>query len=941
MWSLLFHVVKRISEEPIGIIFAILVFFVLRLPSQISDMLAPIVICTADGCSAPQSLPAFFGYLICATILACTVWFWLSAVNRCEIAIRGGRLDDYLDENGRVVCTLNNPRLPFSVMPYRMAAATSSSMIFLSCLAAASGFSMESVFGTGLILLGVDFAVLICFSLGLGYTIAAMTGDGWGREPLTQRDALRLRNFEELRSMRDTFGWFKPWHAHLRIQLLSAACNLLGLGFFAFAGMLAASVFGLLAIASHGLAMEWNEVRYTQFAFILFAIVALFIYNVFDAWLGYVLFKASGQKADDPYDFSHRKRSYMGIFLAVLMLATTMFLIAAQTLGERNFSELFRTPPSVVLLAMACVVGPLVVFLTILRDLFERVFQVIGIVVSKLIGSEVPDLEDRPHGARHPLRGLGRQTAVLAMAYALFSGFFDEVASPDCTGIDGYNTPAECSLYMVERKTLPDPRSVERPALTEALNSWRATRFPGDDPQEEIPLLIVAASGGASRAAAWTLTVLDDIESATTDDFAPSRHIFAMSSVSGGSLGAVTYALNAANGRSQVSTRHIANLAKADLLTAPASQFPVDLLRRVPVLANMLSDWDDRNQALEKRFINHWQTGWSIKASLVGENFLQALSPARALEPKQMACERNCPPHLLINGVDVKSGRRILTSTIDFSQPGATIPNALDFFDEFRGDISIPAAVMNSARFPLISPAGRYTAHANVGGRRDLIERQIIDGGYYENNGVETALAVIKQIETLYDAGELTFKPLPALLLITNSAVAQPVAGVCLNSDENGTSVTTIDPPAQTKSAAHNRLFHVETLTCEDQSVNGLTAAADRAGKNSRVPELFAPIAGLFGIRDSHGTQALLEAQNMLCRAPEDLLPGQIPPNRFDTDRFFHIGLHKPVCDNQSAPLNWVLTQEVADFLTEVAIHDPHVQWQIMKLTNFLTATTR
>jgi hypothetical protein len=78
-----------------------------------------------------------------------------------------------------------------------------------------------------------------------------------------------------------------------------------------------------------------------------------------------------------------------------------------------------------------------------------------------------------------------------------------------------------------------------RPTLRQALLDWNSqitTRYPE---QPVHPLFIVATEGGGIRAAYWTTTVLGTIQ-----DVDPSfaDHVFAISGVSGGSLGAAVFA---------------------------------------------------------------------------------------------------------------------------------------------------------------------------------------------------------------------------------------------------------------------------------------------------------------------------------------------------------------------------------------------------------------
>src|SRR5262249_1238536 len=80
-----------------------------------------------------------------------------------------------------------------------------------------------------------------------------------------------------------------------------------------------------------------------------------------------------------------------------------------------------------------------------------------------------------------------------------------------------------------------------RPDLKSALREWvSARRRVSGDNVGRVPGRIVGAEGGASRAAVWLLSAMRMLDSKTHGDF--GRHVFAISGVSGGSLGAETYA---------------------------------------------------------------------------------------------------------------------------------------------------------------------------------------------------------------------------------------------------------------------------------------------------------------------------------------------------------------------------------------------------------------
>ena len=74
----------------------------------------------------------------------------------------------------------------------------------------------------------------------------------------------------------------------------------------------------------------------------------------------------------------------------------------------------------------------------------------------------------------------------------------------------------------------------QRPSISAAFAAWK------DEPKSEPEtIFLVAAQGGASRAAYWTAAVLAHLNRFTGGQFA--RHVFAINSVSGGSVGSVGF----------------------------------------------------------------------------------------------------------------------------------------------------------------------------------------------------------------------------------------------------------------------------------------------------------------------------------------------------------------------------------------------------------------
>jgi hypothetical protein len=214
-----------------------------------------------------------------------------------------------------------------------------------------------------------------------------------------------------------------------------------------------------------------------------------------------------------------------------------------------------------------------------------------------------------------------------------------------------------------------------RPSVEEAVVAWRQTRlaagYPGGDP---MPLVIVAAEGGASRAAAWLLSAMRLLDLETTGGF--GRHLFAISGVSGGSLGAATYlqalrsyelpegGLDWKHSRVKEGLRA---LAEGDLLAASiATYFLNDTLGRL--LGPLWGAVDDRAVALERAFERHW--AWEAALAIPEAQARAGVVSLRTGGSANL-------PHLLLNGTDASTGRRLITSTIRFD-PGEDLFAASD-----------------------------------------------------------------------------------------------------------------------------------------------------------------------------------------------------------------------------------------------------------------------
>ncbi|HTP38484.1 MAG TPA: hypothetical protein VMI92_02800, partial [Steroidobacteraceae bacterium] len=297
------------------------------------------------------------------------------------------------------------------------------------------------------------------------------------------------------------------------------------------------------------------------------------------------------------------------------------------------------------------------------------------------------------------------------------------------------------------RARAPDPASLPasplaRLTLADYFKEWwqdLATHEPGSGP---VPVVVVVAEGGGIRAAYWTAQTLAKLEDATAADPLPfSRHVFAISAVSGGSLGAATFDALLAR-RLRLTTQDAASrqdevdrMLGADFLspTMGALLFPDLLQRFAPVpLAN------DRALALEQA----WERAWAQSHPDDAAGFSQPFQALWARQPHAV-------PLLILGSTVVETGQRALvypfaSATVDSE---ASFADALAVGRYYGTSMPLSTATLLSARFPVISPAGLLDTR-RAGALRYV---RLVDGGYFDNTGAVTAQELVLQLQRLHE----------------------------------------------------------------------------------------------------------------------------------------------------------------------------------------------
>ena len=293
-------------------------------------------------------------------------------------------------------------------------------------------------------------------------------------------------------------------------------------------------------------------------------------------------------------------------------------------------------------------------------------------------------------------------------------------------------------------------------SIDAAVTDWQNHQAP----DEQRPLLFIAAAGGGIRAAYWTAAVVTCIVEMQPDAEGPCgtplkdstvlearrRALFALSGASGGSVGLLSYVAavgsqwDDGSAAQALSLQWVDERLGDDFLAAPLASYVFN-----DALDSLLRPQHgvDRAAVLERA----WERQWG-KGGYLSEPFYA----------KQTSGNQ---PYLLMNGTNVANGCRVLVSPIktqveqdahfcdrsgqlpkDAANPdGSADDNAgstIDFVNQLcaKCDIRFSTAALLSARFPLITPAGRVDSAA------EGTSIDVVDGGYRDNSGASTLVDI-------------------------------------------------------------------------------------------------------------------------------------------------------------------------------------------------------
>jgi hypothetical protein len=266
---------------------------------------------------------------------------------------------------------------------------------------------------------------------------------------------------------------------------------------------------------------------------------------------------------------------------------------------------------------------------------------------------------------------------------------------------------------------------------------------------EDAPVVLVAAAGGGSRAAAHTVATLAAVDAVTCGAF--GDRIFAISGVSGGAVGATLYTASRhdlgkidrvkclrqpAEERGYAQVSALVSVATGDHLSAIVNRaltrdLAMALFAR-PVREDTPEslDYASRGGMLE----TSWAASYSdyLRRQAQGKPVDNALLDQKAaLDPAQ--------PLMIYNATSVQDGQRVILSRPMLCPPDGWCAQAGGFLTD----------ATDSARFPFVSPArARNVFHWDPYQPQVTVsERAIVDGGYFDNSGVTALLDVIRALK--------------------------------------------------------------------------------------------------------------------------------------------------------------------------------------------------
>jgi hypothetical protein len=284
-----------------------------------------------------------------------------------------------------------------------------------------------------------------------------------------------------------------------------------------------------------------------------------------------------------------------------------------------------------------------------------------------------------------------------------------------------------------ELRTVQSGSPDKRLYLDTYINNWLQTKHQTED---TVQVYLVACEGGGIRAAYWSNNVLSELSIKDTNF---KRKVLAYSSVSGGSLGTMSFNLAAKCYKDPLVARNsVREFLKKDFLSPimAYAMFPDALQRFLPFPVTRLDratilerTWEQSWEEVNKECPDYFQKGF-LESDLTGNQKMGSL--------------------LFLNATHIETGKRVLVSPVKFSNN--QFYETTDILDTVNKDTRVSSAVLLSARFPYLTPA------ALIIDKNNKRWGHVGDGGYYENLGISTILDIYTRLRAISDLKNIPLK---------------------------------------------------------------------------------------------------------------------------------------------------------------------------------------
>lgn len=289
-------------------------------------------------------------------------------------------------------------------------------------------------------------------------------------------------------------------------------------------------------------------------------------------------------------------------------------------------------------------------------------------------------------------------------------------------------------------------------------------------PDKPYPIFVVAAQGGGIYAASLALTFLSSIQ-----DQCPAfaRHVFAISAVSGGAIGASIFQNMAVDrgghgcARSVTSGVHSSvadRVATDDHLSALLLATPLDWLSKL-----VPGDSTYRADAVRDSFLYSYRRRNQISGDDLAAPFIKHWRPDNG----------GREPALILNATSVETGERVAFAPFPLVEMGkSTLTSFIDletalelepaYAETLRRQSVIDAAV-TSARFPGILPAWPLRHSGLKNERGEVRQLNFVDGGYADSSGAATAADVLAELQSALEDLNIASRFSLTLILLTDT----------------------------------------------------------------------------------------------------------------------------------------------------------------------------